>query len=78
MNFHKNASKQQKGIVQQYVAHFEEKNFFFKYLSPFTGLIKNCCLNKYKFSFENAPIKHGKKNKFLEYFSARFGKSHLI
>ena len=28
MNFPKNASKQQKGIVEQYVAHFVEKNSF--------------------------------------------------
>ena len=29
MNFPQNASKQQKGIVKQYVAHFVEKNSFF-------------------------------------------------
>ena len=28
MDFPKNASKQQKGIVWQYVAHFAEKNIF--------------------------------------------------
>ena len=28
MNLNQNASKQQKGIVQQYMAHFEEKNSF--------------------------------------------------
>ena len=28
MNFPKNASKQKKGIVKQYVAHFVEKNIF--------------------------------------------------
>ena len=29
MNFQKNASKQQKDIVWQYVAHFVEKNTFY-------------------------------------------------
>ena len=28
MNFHQNASKQQKGLVLQYVDHFVEKNIF--------------------------------------------------
>ena len=50
MNFPKNASKQQKGMVLKYVAQFVEKNSFCSYLSPFTGLIKNSCLNKSKFS----------------------------
>ena len=50
MNFLKNASKQQKSIVFYYVAHFVEKNSFCLYLSPFTGLLKNSCLNKSKFS----------------------------
>ena len=48
------------------------KTVFFKYLSPFIGLIKNSCLNISKFSSGFAPFKHGKKNKLSEYFSARF------
>ena len=35
------------------------------YLSPFTGLIKNICLNISIFSSRFVPFKHGKKNKFL-------------
>ena len=50
MNFPINASKQQKGLVYQYVAHFLEKNSFCQYLSPFTGLIKKIYLNQSKFS----------------------------
>ena len=46
-------------------------------MSPFTGLIKNCCLNKSKFSSGFAPFKHGKKNKHSEYFSALFCDSHF-
>ena len=55
-----------------------EKTVFFKYLSPFTGLIKNYCLNKSKFSSEFAPFKHGKKNKLSVYFSARFLDSYFL
>ena len=40
--------------------------------TPFTGLIKNYCLNKSKFSSGFASFKYGKKNKISEYFSARF------
>ena len=32
------------------------EKLFLKYLSPFTGLIKNSCLNKSKFSSEVAPF----------------------
>ena len=72
MNFPKNASKQQKGIVQQCVARFVEKNCFCKYLTAFTGLIEKCCLNKSKFYSVFSPFKHGKKNKLSNNFSARF------
>ena len=65
MNFPINASKQQKSIVYQYVAHFVEKNSFCQYLSPFTGLIKNSCLNKSNFSSGFSPFKYGKKKNFL-------------
>ena len=47
------------------MAHFGEKNSFCKYLFPFSGLIKNNCLNKSKFSSGFDPFKHGKKKKFL-------------
>ena len=57
MNFPKNASKQQKGLVYQYLAHFvEKKKFLFLYLSTFTGLIKNTSLNKSKFSSGYTPF----------------------
>ena len=72
MNVSKNASKQQKGTVWQYVAHFGEKNSFCSYLSPFTGLIKNNFLNKSYFSLVFAAFKHDQKNNLSEYFSARF------
>ena len=75
MNFNKNYSKEQKGIVKQYVAQFVdcgERKFFFYYLSPFIGLIKNSCIKQSKFSSGFAPFKHGKKNNLSEYFSARF------
>ena len=58
MNLTQSASKQQKGIVQQYMAQFEEKNSFCKHLFPFTVLIKNNCLNKSKFSSGFATFKH--------------------
>ena len=48
------------------------KTIFVNILSPFTGLLKNNCLNKSKFSSGFAPFKHGKKNKLSEYLSARF------
>ena len=35
MNFHKNASKQQKRIVLQYVVHFVEKKSFLLKFIPF-------------------------------------------
>ena len=35
MNFQKNTSKQQKGIVSLYVAHFEVKNKFLLIFPPF-------------------------------------------
>ena len=41
-----------------------EKHFLLIF-SLVTGLIKNICLNKSKFSSGFAPFKHGKKNKFL-------------
>ena len=47
------------------------------FVNNYPLLLVNCCLNKYKFSFEYAPFKHGKKNKLFEYFSARFGNSHF-
>ena len=72
MNFPKNSSKQQKDIVQQYMAQFVEKNSFCYYLSHFSVLIKKSCLNKSKFSTGLEPFKHGKKYKLSEYFSARF------
>ena len=72
MNFHQNSSKQQKSVVKQYMAHCEEKNS-----SSITGLFKNCCLKISKFSSGFSPFKHGKKNKFNEYFSARFWNSHF-
>ena len=72
MNFTKNVTKQQKGIVLQYVAHFVEKNSFCYYLSPITGLIKNRCLNKFKFYSGFSTFQNGKKKKISEYFSARF------
>ncbi len=50
MNFSENASKQQKSIVQLYVAHIGEKNIFYYYFSAFTGLIGKNCLNKSKFT----------------------------
>ena len=69
MNFPKNASKQQRDIVYQYVGNFVEKNSFCVYL---TGLIKKSCLKKFKFSSVFAPFKHGTKNKLSKYFSAPF------
>ena len=72
MNFLQNASKQQKGIVLQYMAHFVEKNSFCYHLFPVTVLIKNNCLNKSKFSSGFSTFKHCKENKLSEYFSARF------
>ena len=39
--------------------------------------MKNICLNKSKFSSRFALFKHGKKNKFSEFFSACFWKSLL-
>ena len=65
MNFPQNASKQQKGIVDQYVTHLLEKSSFCQYLSPFTGLIKNSCLNKSNFSSGFAPFKLVRKTNFL-------------
>ena len=60
------------------MAHFGEKNSFCKYLFPFSGLIKNNCLNKSKFSWGFDPFKHGKKKKLSKYISARFWESHFI
>ena len=54
------------------MAHFVEKDIFCLYLSPFTGLIKNSCLNKSKFSSVFTLFKYGTKKKISEYFSARF------
>ena len=71
MNFHQNASKQQKGIVLHYVAHFVEKNIFVN-IYPLLLVIKKSCLNKSKFSSVFAPFKQGKKNIISEYFSACF------
>ena len=45
---------------------------FLLILSPFTDLIKNSCLNKYKFSSGLATFKHGKKINVSEFFRARF------
>ena len=70
MNFPQNASKPKKDIVEQYLAHFLERIKKKKNLSLFNILIKNSCLNKSNFSSEFALFKHGKKNKFSEYFSA--------
>ena len=41
-----------------------EKQFLLIFI-PFTGLIKNSCLNKSKFYSGFAPFKHGKKKKIL-------------
>ena len=71
MNPPKIASKQQKGIVKQYVTHFVLKNRFCYYLSPFSSLTENNCLNKSKFSSGFKHFKHDKK-KISKYFSARF------
>ena len=75
MNLPKNALKQQKGIIYQCVAQFLEKNSYCQYLSPFTGLIKNSCLNNFPQDFP--PFKYGKKNKHSEYFNTRFCDSHF-
>ena len=48
-----------------------EKQFLLIFI-PFTGLIKNSCVNKSKFSLGFASFKHGKKYKLSENFSARF------
>ncbi len=54
------------------MAQFVEKNSFCYYLSHFSDLIKNSCLNKSKYSTGLEPFKHGKKYKLSEYFNARF------
>ena len=76
MNFHKIASKQQKDSLAECGSLCEEKSFCW-YLSPFTGLIKNSCLNKSKFSSGFFPFKHGKRNKVSEFFSAHFWDRHF-
>ena len=53
-----------------------EKRFLL-YLSHFTGLIKNSCLNKSKFSSGFVPFKHGEKNKLSGFFGAHFWDSHF-
>ena len=55
-----------------------QRTVFFKYLSPFTGLIKRNCLNKSKFSSRFTLFKHVKKNKLSEYFSAPFWDSYFF
>ena len=64
MNISKKASKQKKGIVLQYVAHFVEKKIFCYYLSPITGLIKNRRLNKFKFYSGFSTFQNGEKKNF--------------
>ena len=53
------------------------ENLFFKYLFLFNVLIKNCCINNFKFSWEFSVFKHGKKNNLSENFRARFWDSHF-
>ena len=65
MNFPKNASKQQKGIVLRYLAHFVEKKVFANIYPLLLVLLKKSCLNKSKISSRYATFKHGKKKKFL-------------
>ncbi len=65
MNFPKNAPKHQKPIVNLNVTHFEEKNSFYQYLSPFNGLIKKFCLKNLNFLLDFPLFKHVEKNKFL-------------
>ena len=56
MKFSKNVSKQQKGIVLQYVAYFMEKKKFLLIFIHLTDLIKKNCLNKSKFFSGFAPF----------------------
>ena len=59
------------------MAHFEKKNSFCLYLSPFTGLIKNSCLNKSNFPQDLPLFKYGKKNKLSNFFGARLWDSYF-
>ena len=58
---------------------FKRKSVFLKYLTPFTGLIKNNCLNISKYFSGFVPFQTCyQKNKFSEYFSAPFRESQVI
>ena len=64
MNFHKNASKQQKDSLAECGSIFGEKKFLLIFI-PFYWFDQKSCLNKSKFSSGFLPFKHGKKKKFL-------------
>ncbi len=66
MNFPKNAPKI--SIVKLYVTHFEEKNSFYQYLSPFNGLVKKICLKNLNFLLDIPLFKLVEKNQLFTYF----------
>ena len=78
MNFHENASKQQKSIVYLYVADFEEKNKYFLIFLPFKWFDKKQFFKQIQIFLRIALFKPVKKNKLSEYFSALFGESHFF
>ena len=71
MNFPKNASKQQKGLVYQYVAHFVEKFFFVLIFIPFYWFDQKHLFKEIQIFLRILYLfKHGKKTKLSEYFIA--------
>ncbi len=73
MNFHKNASKQQRSIDKLYIAHFIEKNFFIFLFVPFYWFDQKKLFKQIQiFPQDLLLFKLVKKNKLSEYFSAPF------
>ena len=71
MNFPNNALKKEIHSLAVFNSLYGEIFFFFIYLSPIIGLIKNSCFNKSKFSSVFTLFKYCQKSKLSEYFSAR-------
>ena len=71
MNFSKKTSKQQKGLVYQYVANLW-RNFFYYIFIPFYWFKQKQLFKQIQIFLRFASFKHGKKNKLSEYYSARF------
>ena len=57
--------KTPESLVYPYVAHFEDENSFWLYLSRFTGLIKKSCFHQIKILLRICTISNLWKNNFL-------------